>query len=226
MSAWLRAGLPRRGVAQPRPSFPPSSVLRGKRPRVYPSLQKAALARMATAEGAPGDQSLSLEAALALCRRGTIPAGLLRARETRHGHYGPGAEELEPEAWRPQEEAEGLGDALEDPDAPVDLCFRHDLRMRAASPMYYSEAQCRALLERIEAPTLVALAERGWPAPTDAYTERLACLRDAEVHRIAGASHHPHLDPETAGITADIVCRFLARDVGDGGGDGDKRPRL
>lgn len=177
---------------------------------------------MATAEGAPGDQTLSMEGALALCRRGTIPVDLLQARDARHGHYGPGKEELDPARWQSQEEAEEGGEALADPDAPVELSFRHDLRMRAASPLYYSEAHCRALLESIQAPTLVALAERGWPSPTDVYKERVKCIRNVEVHHIPGASHHPHLDPETAGVTADIVCRFLALD----GSEEEHRPRL
>lgn len=221
----MRCGVPRPpGAAAAVPAAPASDgvvrrVLAGKRPRRYPTLRKAAEARIATAETAPGSQTLSIEAALALCSRGTMPAALFESRLERTGHYGPGPEELDPLRWRPQHEAEvGSAVAAEDPDAPREVLFRHDLRMRAASPIYYTEEHCRAFLRRVEAPTLVAIADNGWPAPTDAYAGRAQCIRNLEYHTLRDASHHPHLDPSSAARVAELVCAFLAKDDGDADG--------
>ena len=79
------------------------------------------------------------------------------------------------------------------------------LQLPSAAPM--SEAQVRACLQAIQQPTLVVAAEETDPRlPRLEVAARLACVPQAQAHRLAGG-HHLHLS-NTAAVAA-LIHGFL-----------------
>jgi len=82
-----------------------------------------------------------------------------------------------------------------------------DGRLRQTSPMRFTEAQVRAFLRRITAPTLVMWAEDGWPFPEDLARARMAEIQNRSERKLAGG-HHFHMEaPEPV---AAAIREFLA----------------
>lgn len=82
-----------------------------------------------------------------------------------------------------------------------------DPRLTLTSAQRYSEAQVRAMLSGIRAPTLLILAEPATPYLPDAMMrERAAEVADIEVVHVAG---HHHLHLESPDAVFEIVARFL-----------------
>ncbi len=82
--------------------------------------------------------------------------------------------------------------------------WRSDARLTAATPMRMAEAQVRALLAGISAPTLLLLGEPESPfLPHSLLRSRADCLRDIEIDAFAGG-HHLHCEKP-----ADVAARLL-----------------
>jgi pimeloyl-ACP methyl ester carboxylesterase len=71
--------------------------------------------------------------------------------------------------------------------------WRADPRLRAPSGLPFTEARVQAFLRRIEAPTLLIMAEESWAVPGSMIDARAACIRRLERVVLPGA-HHLHLD--------------------------------
>ena len=84
--------------------------------------------------------------------------------------------------------------------------WRTDPRLRRISPIRFTEGQVEAFVARIAAPSLVILAEDGWPLPVEIMESRLAKFSRVEVARLAGG-HHIHM--ELASTVADVIADFL-----------------
>ena len=155
-------------------------------PRVYESAESAAAARVRTVASHPGNQSLSLEAARALVARGAKPVGDRKGLSSGGG-----------------------------------VAFTHDPCVLATHPYWLTEEQACAFLEalgRARVRVLAFRAEHGWPFASGAWEAREQRLRASygavahdgfELEAVAGASHHLHLDPETAPAVAQRVLAFL-----------------
>lgn len=151
-------------------------------PKIYNSLQDAAAARVATVSSYPGSQSLSMEAALHLVRRGCMAVDC-------------GAEQ-----------------EYDDPSDEDRVRFRHDPRLLLPSYTYTTQNQAVAFLDAITAPTLLVTGENGWPirSPND-FVARKQALEQKGIltHITTPGSHHLHLDPDTAPTVAGITLSFL-----------------
>ncbi len=82
---------------------------------------------------------------------------------------------------------------------PVDggLGWRTDPRLRFVSPLYLSEPQILAYMERIAAPALLLCGADGYLVKRAYMRERYARINDLTVKILPGG-HHPHLeDPES-----------------------------
>lgn len=91
---------------------------------------------------------------------------------------------------------------------PVDGGFgwRTDPRLRFVSPLYLSEPQILAYMERIVAPTLLICGADGYLVKRAYMQERYARIADLTVKILPGG-HHPHLeDPEPC---AHLLAPFL-----------------
>lgn len=86
--------------------------------------------------------------------------------------------------------------------------FAHDLRLRNASLMRFSEAENRAFMSRIKAPTLLIRAEHGGLQDTDLVQERGECFESIEVLSVEG-DHHLHLNSPNS--VASQIQAFLDR---------------
>lgn len=86
------------------------------------------------------------------------------------------------------------------------VTWRADPRLRVPSGLPFTEARVQAFLRRIEAPTLLILAEDGWAMPDAIVDARAACVRRLERVRLPGA-HHLHLDQPLE--VARVVRSFL-----------------
>lgn len=73
------------------------------------------------------------------------------------------------------------------------LVFRFDPRLRENSRLRLTEPQVQAFLSRISAPTLVIMAEQGWPFGDEYVNGRLALVPHHQLVRLAGG-HHLHMD--------------------------------
>ncbi|TBR36242.1 MULTISPECIES: alpha/beta fold hydrolase [Dyella] len=72
--------------------------------------------------------------------------------------------------------------------------WRSDPRLTRTSPLRIAEAQIRAILAGIEAPTHMLLAEPATPyLPSAQMAERAACVASIEVTQMAGG-HHLHME--------------------------------
>jgi pimeloyl-ACP methyl ester carboxylesterase len=87
--------------------------------------------------------------------------------------------------------------------------WRSDPRLKLPSTLRLTEDTVQAMLRAIECPVLVIAAD---PAPAyfsaDVRAARLACVRDAQLHVVAGG-HHLHM--EQAGVVAPLLLDFLRR---------------
>ncbi|HMR03606.1 MAG TPA: alpha/beta hydrolase [Candidatus Competibacter phosphatis] len=93
---------------------------------------------------------------------------------------------------------------------PIDGGFgwRTDPRLRFVSPLYLSEPQILAYMERIVAPALLICGADGYLVKRAYMQERYARIADLTVKILPGG-HHPHLeDPEPC---AHLLAPFLRR---------------
>ena len=81
--------------------------------------------------------------------------------------------------------------------------WSHDLMQRATFITSVNFTHMLAVLRNIQAPCMLITATRGWPTEY----EREA-VRDL-VHYHIDASHHLHMDPETAPAVCELITRFL-----------------
>lgn len=85
--------------------------------------------------------------------------------------------------------------------------WRTDPRLRFVSPLYLSEEQILAYMERVQAPALLICGADGYLVKRDYMQERYARIADLTVKIVPGG-HHPHLeDPEPC---AGLLARFFA----------------
>jgi len=92
----------------------------------------------------------------------------------------------------------------------VDGGFRWhaDQRLKGVPEVRLTREQVRAFVERVEAPTLMVLAEESPFGGTDLYQEMIAAFEEIETVVLPGA-HHLHLEGAQSEIAA-LVRRFLA----------------
>ena len=85
--------------------------------------------------------------------------------------------------------------------------WRTDPRLRFVSPLYLSEPQILAYMERIQAPALLICGTDGYLVKRAYMQERYARIADLTVKILPGG-HHPHLeDPQSC---ADLLKLFFA----------------
>ncbi|MCB1777358.1 MAG: alpha/beta hydrolase [Candidatus Competibacteraceae bacterium] len=85
--------------------------------------------------------------------------------------------------------------------------WRTDPRLRFVSPLYLSEPQILAYMERIQAPALLICGANGYLVKRAYMQERYARIVQLTVHILPGG-HHPHLeDPQPC---ADVLKPFFA----------------
>lgn len=87
-----------------------------------------------------------------------------------------------------------------------EVCWRHDPRLTFASPHYYTETQVLAVLEAIEAPVGLVMAEQGLLQRLSTTAARCAAVKDLDVVRLPGG-HHPHM--EDAAAVARVLSGFM-----------------
>ncbi|SHG81178.1 alpha/beta fold hydrolase [Ferrimonas marina] len=91
------------------------------------------------------------------------------------------------------------------------LSWRSDPRLRRRSAWRMTEAQGRAVITAIEAPTQLLLAEQGLPTLRSGLSQRQTWFQQAEVTWLPGA-HHCHMThPEEV---AQAVTDFIGRPMG------------
>jgi pimeloyl-ACP methyl ester carboxylesterase len=83
-----------------------------------------------------------------------------------------------------------------------------DQRLKGVAEVRLTREQVRAFVERVEAPTLMVLAEESPFGGTDLYQEMIAAFEEIETVVLPGA-HHLHLEGAQDEIAA-LVRRFLA----------------
>jgi len=83
-----------------------------------------------------------------------------------------------------------------------------DQRLKGVPEVRLTREQVRAFVERVEAPTLMVLAEESPFGGTDLYQEMIAAFEEIETVVLPGA-HHLHLEGAQGEIAA-LVRRFLA----------------
>ncbi len=81
------------------------------------------------------------------------------------------------------------------------VTWRTDPRLRVGSPLFLTEEQVLAFLQRIEAPSLLVRASTGNLHPRAHMPARYACVRDLRIVDVEGG-HHVHMDtPEAVAQT-------------------------
>ncbi len=93
------------------------------------------------------------------------------------------------------------------------VTWRSDPRVRLSSPQRFTEAQVRAFMGRIKAPTLLVLGEQGMLATKyPQMLQRASCLADSEVAWLSGG-HHLHMDQpqQVAAVIGDFLLRHPHR---------------
>lgn len=87
------------------------------------------------------------------------------------------------------------------------VCWRHDPRLTFSSPHYYDEAQVLAVLNAIEVPTLLVMAEQGILVSRSTTAARCAAVKGLEVVKLAGG-HHLHMEDAAAvaRVLVDHLC--------------------
>lgn len=150
--------------------------------RIYPSMERAVQARRMTAQKAPGNQRLSLEAATEMVSRAIEPVRMAKEEDEKEPREGDG------------------GGAVQ---------FRHDTRLVWPSLQYLMPEQVDHLARAVECPTCIVAGDDGWPFKEDAIDTALKLL-DPDVHQVLPGSHHLHADPESSEAVLDVVHGFLA----------------
>ena len=172
-------------------------------PKIYENVQRAIDARISAVSRHPGDQSISREAASAIVCRGTFDESEDAASKVT---WVSGQPLLRVARGR------GHGDEADTLDSdPFPVRFRHDSRMSLPSHVYMTEEQVRGFVRCIAAPTLLVTAEKGWPF-SESVRERIDIMEaqgNLKEHHVLPGYHHCHLDPDTAGKTAEVVSAFL-----------------
>ncbi|MGH8656550.1 MAG: alpha/beta fold hydrolase [Gammaproteobacteria bacterium] len=95
------------------------------------------------------------------------------------------------------------------------VTWRSDPRVRLSSPQRFTEAQVRAFMCRIKAPTLLVLGEQGMLATKyPQMLQRASCLADSEVAWLPGG-HHLHMDypQQVAAVIDDFLLRHRPGDA-------------
>jgi len=92
-----------------------------------------------------------------------------------------------------------------------EVIFRHDPRLSWPSLQYTTYEQVEGLLEDIQCPTCVVIAEDGWPIDRRTKERSLELLKPDAIETFPG-SHHFHADPNDAGAVIDFVVSFLLRE--------------
>lgn len=87
--------------------------------------------------------------------------------------------------------------------------WRTDPRLRFVSPLYLTEPQILAYLERIKMPALLICGADGYLVKRAYMRERYARIADLSVHILPGG-HHPHL--EDPAPCARLLAPFFAAD--------------
>lgn len=94
------------------------------------------------------------------------------------------------------------------------FCFSHDPFLRVTSPLRLVAEQVDAFLNRVRCPTLLVVAEAGWPFGGDLVKHWNDCLRRdnpfAVVQRVVPGRHHVHLD--TPAVVAPHVLDFFLKE--------------
>jgi hypothetical protein len=110
-----------------------------------------------------------------------------------------------------------VGDAVDDEGDVTDLkagpvYFRHDGKLVLPTPTSFTNDQMESFIQAIEIKTLVITAENGWPVQNvDDHIRYLKILNSKGLLtslKLPG-SHHLHLDPGYAAITADVIATHL-----------------
>ncbi|MCC6748559.1 MAG: alpha/beta hydrolase [Deltaproteobacteria bacterium] len=90
------------------------------------------------------------------------------------------------------------------------IVWGHDPRLRITSSLRMTEAHALCFLGAITCPTLLIVAEQGWPFDESVFRRRAEQVRHLELLRVPG-SHHVHLDRPEA--VAEPLQRFFAARV-------------
>lgn len=87
--------------------------------------------------------------------------------------------------------------------------FRHDLRLQWPSLQYMTSEQVQGLLQDVQCPTCLLIAEKGWPFDEElkTFTEKYFTALETEI-KLPG-SHHFHADRDTASQVLEKVLEFL-----------------
>jgi pimeloyl-ACP methyl ester carboxylesterase len=177
--------------------------------KLYDTLDIAAEARVRTVAKYPGKQSLSKEAALSLISRGT---SLIKEE---NDFKSPKDDIIETKRTSTEIKDETfVGDNREDFKisniGPV--YFSHDARLLQPSYIYYTHEHVLTFIDSIKSKTLLVKGAEGWPAnPVSEYEERKILLEKKGLltyFQLPG-SHHLHLDPDHAPLTAETIYSFL-----------------
>jgi len=170
-------------------------------PRAYNNVGDAVKQRLKNVSSFPGTQTLSHEACLAISSRGLFRVPLSGDGATKdRAIVVPGTMEASPQS--DEEEEADLTDLSIGP-----VCFRHDFRLLLPSYLYWTPEQINAFISCIKVPTLVIIADNGWPVAD--IEAKLGAFGPNLTRLTVSGSHHCHLDPQNAPAVADAVIRFL-----------------
>jgi pimeloyl-ACP methyl ester carboxylesterase len=86
------------------------------------------------------------------------------------------------------------------------ISWRSDPQLTLTSPIYLTEEQVLAFIDRIKAPTLLIVGESGYLSKREFMAERYARLRQLEITVLPGG-HHLHL--EDPAPTARVLAQFF-----------------
>lgn len=175
--------------------------------KTYASREVAAMTRQATtARLAPGKQYLSIEAARELVNRATDEI-LIPVDAT--------LEEKDDDSNNNDNQKDDNDDSKTNEKTAKVFVFRHDKRLQWPSLLYMTPGQVAALEEAVQCPTLLLLANDGWPIDADRLERVKERLKPVACHILPG-SHHFHADPDTADEVARHVQQFLNTPLGGG----------
>jgi pimeloyl-ACP methyl ester carboxylesterase len=90
--------------------------------------------------------------------------------------------------------------------------FCNDPRYQWPSLQYMSWEQNEGMMEAIECPTCILLAEDGWPHKPE-HVQRVKDILDPSTYEWLPGSHYFHADPDAAGAVSEAVLGFLRREL-------------
>lgn len=91
------------------------------------------------------------------------------------------------------------------------VTWRTDPRIKIQTAQRLSKSQGNVIVQKIEAPICVVMAEDGFPWDRELVKERMALAKDLERHDLPG-HHHIHMEPGTREKIAEIFMDFLNRE--------------